>query len=749
MARPDDPNPPSGDTPDDDSPEQDPLDGDASDGDSRPGVRGRSAGQGDGPPVETLVLGSTRLLAGKYKLSRQLGGGGMGTVYEAEHVGLSAKVAVKLLGDRVSGDETFAARFHREARIAAAVRHDNVVTVTDYGVDESAGPFLVMEMLEGESLASVLGRLGRLEPEIAVSIVFQVLDGLHAAHQREIVHRDLKPANVFLAVQSEGMWRAKILDFGLSKFVQPTSLDVTQDGAVLGTPGYMAPEQMQNTKEVDPRSDVYAVGVILFRMLTGELPRPSRALPGRSMDGRKVAGQEQSGLEPTQGSRSQARRDDTPVPARPRDLNPAVTPALETVVLRAIEIEPERRFANAQGMRQALEEIFSRAPQPKLSALPLVTGAPPQKPSSAHPPGLFDSETRDAHASDRPPGARGATNQSEISTQTEAPGPTRESRRPSESPRGPRSWMRRAALSLGFVAVVGVSFLGWQALVAPRTRSSTRVDTGRNVGAGSQTLRYGIARYLPRAMVEQRHQPLADYLAHELGTPVELVVVEDYIDLSARLRDARIEFAALSAYSYVRASEEQNNIKLLAAAVNQAGKSYEGYILTKADSQIRTLRDLEGKNFCYVTPSSTSGYLYPRALMRQAGIDPDLFFKTTRFGGDHLGTLRALYSGACEGAAVYASILFEAGKHEMPPQSFRILASTDRIPYDAYCGSPELPEKLARRLQKALLALSPDSARTAKILRDSGDLRGFASAQDQDYEAVRRMLQYMENTDPE
>src|SRR5262249_4372792 len=148
---------------------------------------------------------------------------------------------------------------------------------------------------------------------------------------------------------------------------------------------------------------------------------------------------------------------------------------------------------------------------------------------------------------------------------------------------------------------------------------------------------------------------------------------------------------ALSPYSYVRVKRKMSNLRVLATPVTSGGASYEGVILARGNSGIAGLQDLRGKVFCYTNPSSTSGYLYPRALFKRAGIDPDRAFAATRFTGDHLGALRALVSGACDGAAVYAAILFDAKNHGIAPDAFRILASTERIPYDAYCAHPDLP----------------------------------------------------------
>src|SRR5690606_24778383 len=183
---------------------------------------------------QTEVLARVRLLSGKYKLGRLLGEGGMGSVYEGEHTGLDAKVAIKLLSEGGALDHKALTRFRREARAMGAIRHENVVTVLDTGADDAGVPYLVMELLEGESLAAVLRRERVLSPALSIWIGAQVLSGLAAAHAKSVIHRDLKPGNVFIARQADGSHKVKILDFGISKVSEATdSLNVTADGALV------------------------------------------------------------------------------------------------------------------------------------------------------------------------------------------------------------------------------------------------------------------------------------------------------------------------------------------------------------------------------------------------------------------------------------------------------------------------------------------------------------------------------------
>ncbi|MDB4994482.1 MAG: serine/threonine protein kinase [Myxococcaceae bacterium] len=215
-----------------------------------------------------------KLVAGRYKITRLIGVGGMGAVYEAEHSGIGKKVAIKFVDREHAGEATVASRFAREARAASAIESDHIVTVFDAGTDDER-PFIVMELLRGEDLGQRLRRVGKLELSEALRITAQVLRGLADAHEAGIVHRDLKPDNVFL-VEKPGDSFVKIVDFGISKIERLGSgtapLALTGKGTILGTPFYMSPEQAQAFEDVDARTDLYSVGAMLFECLAARPP---------------------------------------------------------------------------------------------------------------------------------------------------------------------------------------------------------------------------------------------------------------------------------------------------------------------------------------------------------------------------------------------------------------------------------------------------------------------------------------------
>ena len=227
-----------------------------------------------------------QIIAGKHKVLSILGRGGMGNVYLADDLDLGRQVALKVLSGDMASNAKIVERFKREARAAASISHRNVVQIFEIGQLADGQPYLVMEVLEGQDLKEELVRLKRLPVHRTVDIVGQVLFALSAAHAKGVVHRDLKPGNIYLSEETSSEWqergvssdrgsdRVKLFDFGISRFIEapPDLPDLTACGMLIGTPAYMAPEQITKPQSVDGRADIYAVGVILFLCLTGRLP---------------------------------------------------------------------------------------------------------------------------------------------------------------------------------------------------------------------------------------------------------------------------------------------------------------------------------------------------------------------------------------------------------------------------------------------------------------------------------------------
>jgi serine/threonine-protein kinase len=224
-----------------------------------------------------------QLVAGRYRLSQTLNEGSMGAVWLARDLVLDLPVVVKLLRPEMvitSSERSYLSdRLMREARATAAVRHPAVVRVLDYGATPAAGPYLVMEQLEGQSLGRRIQRGGRVLSERAVQVLLPVADGLCAVHARGIVHRDVKPDNVFLSRDNHGRIQPKVIDFGLAKWMRTGGGPVLTGAGVLGTPEYMSPEQIIESSSVDQRADIWGFSVILYEMLTGVIPFPGKSCP--------------------------------------------------------------------------------------------------------------------------------------------------------------------------------------------------------------------------------------------------------------------------------------------------------------------------------------------------------------------------------------------------------------------------------------------------------------------------------------
>jgi len=283
------------------------------------------------PAPATIHEGA--VLADRYRVYHRLGKGGMGEVYLAEHLDIGRQVAIKTLNAHLQDKPEIAERFMQEARTSSRVRHSNIVDITDFGKTDHGAPFFVMEYLEGEDLKSVLKRERVLPWDRARDIILQVCAALSAAHAHGVVHRDLKPDNIYLIRQGE-QELVKVLDFGIAKLISDAGDEMTQTGVLLGTPEYMSPEQAQD-QPLDGRSDIYAMGVLMFRMFTGRLPFRAKAF---------MAVLAMHMQEP---------------PPRPSEVDPTrpVTPSQEEVILRCLAKKPEDRFQSADELAAAIRAI--------------------------------------------------------------------------------------------------------------------------------------------------------------------------------------------------------------------------------------------------------------------------------------------------------------------------------------------------------------------------------------------------------
>ena len=297
------------------------------------------------------------VVAGKYRLERLLGAGGMGAVYEAVHAAVQRRFAVKIMTADPTRSPEAVRRFTQEAQAAGLIGHPNIVEVFDLGEGEDGTLYMVMELLSGATLHEVL-RDGPLAEADAVAIAVELLRALDAAHKAGVVHRDVKPQNLFLAERASGDGATlKVLDFGIAKFHEPDASTITRSGAIVGTPLYMAPEQVLSDRELDGRVDVWAAGATLFEMLAG---RPVHLAPHAAAAAVRIVTEPAPRIASVRGD---------------------VRPELDAIVARALSISREDRYATAGEMADALEAITPSLSQSQRA--PLVTpSARPRVPSS-------------------------------------------------------------------------------------------------------------------------------------------------------------------------------------------------------------------------------------------------------------------------------------------------------------------------------------------------------------------------------
>lgn len=313
------------------------------------------------------------LVAGRYRIVRLLGEGGMGAVYEAQHEELGRKVALKVLLPELTGDKELVGRFFREARAAAAIHHPGIVEVFDLGRDGEQA-FIAMEKLEGEELSDRIRYGGVLGPRFVARVGAEIADAVAAAHEHGVIHRDLKPQNLFLTRRGKEEI-VKVLDFGLAKVAghDPNSA-LTRSGQVFGTPLYMSPEQLRGGRDVDGRTDVYAIGAILYEALTGVPPFEGESMPTLVL---KIISE----------------------PAPPvRNTRPDVPEQLVAIIDKAMAKDREQRFATARELSDSLRTLATGLPED-----------PPSSPSASAARAERDVPSRDGHTvrSDRPVDAEG------------------------------------------------------------------------------------------------------------------------------------------------------------------------------------------------------------------------------------------------------------------------------------------------------------------------------------------------------
>ncbi len=266
------------------------------------------------------------VLGGKYRVGRVIGSGGMGIIVEATHLQLGTLVAVKVLRANALEKPEIAERFAREARAAAQLRNEHICRVHDYGTLDDGAPVWVMELLEGRDLGTLVDQEGPLPVELVAHYVLQTCSGIAEPHARGMIHRDLKPANLFLERKPDGSPSIKILDFGIAKF-ETVDFKLTETTSVVGSPSYMAPEQLRSSKGVDTRTDIWALGVVMYELLTEKQPFTGDSMTELALN---ISGEPPA-----------------PLPA-------TIDPEFAAIVMKCLEKDPAHRYQDVAALADAL-----------------------------------------------------------------------------------------------------------------------------------------------------------------------------------------------------------------------------------------------------------------------------------------------------------------------------------------------------------------------------------------------------------
>jgi len=427
-----------------------------------------------GPWSSPVPVGS--VLAGKYHVEHLLGVGGMGAVVAATHIDLDELRAIKLMHASESESPAAVERFLREARAAVKLKSEYIARVYDVGRLESGVPYIVMEYLDGHDLSRIARKQGPLPFEDVVHYMLQACDAISEAHSLGIVHRDLKPANLFLTRRDDGSPCIKVLDFGISKHTAPGAqidMEITTGKEVLGSPHYMSPEQMRSTKSADARSDIWSLGAIMYRLITGRLPFPADT------------------------PMELALRIVETVPERPSALRPEIPAGLEAVILRCLEKDPAQRIQSATELASELlpfapvdalemtplSRRFSRSIAPSGASLVSVVDASGAGPSSPAAPSLpaFGPEAGQGTWPSLPtPPRQPGEPSTEVSSPGTAWGATGHDVLPAGRPARQKVLMAAGAGALLFAIAAGVA-LSWSSGVAqPATATATATAAATN-----------------------------------------------------------------------------------------------------------------------------------------------------------------------------------------------------------------------------------------------------------------------------
>ncbi|RAL22759.1 hypothetical protein DL240_07620 [Lujinxingia litoralis] len=712
-------------------------------------------------------------MIGRYELLTRLATGGMAELFLARErglAGLERLVVIKRILPHLADQASFVEMFLREARIVARLSHPNVVQIYELGHEEQTY-HIAMEYIHGSTVRELLlmSQSGRVQVpfEVVASIGEQALRGLHAAHELRdldgqalgLVHRDISPHN--LMCTSDG--HVKLLDFGVAKTTTAT-VEATYSGNLKGKFAYLSPEQCLH-EDLDRRSDVFAMGIVLWEM--SAMRRLFKRRTELEMMQAIIGG-------------------DVPRPSRFR---PEVPAALEAVILRALSVDRGERYESAETMRQALQEAarvegLGLGERPVAEYLKEVAGEKLEERRATVAQAFERALTHDERrrllhmtgSSSRSKSMLGHDDD-DLPTVVERPtgvsrssgGPGQSSRdfglsgsldlsldldrgrefpastpvtpeTPTNAPvaaeggveaaRAPRAGRRRLGVALMTVAGVMTAASLWWVWQRPEA-----------VAVSGAPLAIGWAPTVDPEVLHAELLPLHRELERATGRPVPLVITRDYADLADRLTRGEVAAAVLPPMLYVETQRREPEIALLALKEFDGGTSSDALLLVRMNAQITKIADLEGRTFCLVDRYSTSGNFLPRHYLRSQGHEPDRFIGQIHWSGDHFQGMRDLIDGKCDAAATYSGAFLSGAEYDIPTGQIRTLAITGHIPQDTVTAGAEVSPEDRELLRRSLLEFDPRESMGVPSLGDNQRITGFSPASDQAFETLRGVIE--------
>ena len=649
-------------------------------------------------------MNSTPANIGRYTILERLAMGGMAQVYLGYEEGQSALnrlVVIKQILPQYAEDESFRRMFQQEARLAANINHPNIVEIHELGEWEGQ-PFLAMEYVSGVPL-NVLMRRVREKGEhvpigVALGIIAQACAGAQAAHDlldpvgapANLVHRDLTPHNLIIAESGH----VKILDFGVAK--ASTNQDKTETGMLKGKLPYMSPEQLWQS-EVDRRSDVFTLGVVLWELLIGE------KLFAREQEVATINAVLNSTLPDI------------------KSIRPDVPPGVLQAALGALEKNLAQRTPSAEGFRA---ELMDAARTSMLDCSEEAIKA-----------------FVDGHL-----GPSLTARRQEVAAQVERsinrmPGDPAEETTviTSAGTTGAPVGTKRGVLigAIGALVVAGAIVVGLM--------SAGILDQGRDdlelTPAPDDTVVILLAPTVGPEILRQDLEPLRRYLQRELGTAVDWRFADSYGSTSDALIKGDVDFASLPPAIYVQTKAADDRVQLVASKVHSGTSYSDAILLVREGELIDTAADLRGKRICYPDTNSTTGYFLPRTWLREQGVNPDTDLKAPPvISGNHHNLIRDVIDGRCDLGGSFMAAYKSAEEAGVNSAVARVFGITGRTPHDSIIAGPLADPEVVNAMRNALLEFDPQREAGQKFLGSVERLTGFADVGDKVYDRVRDAL---------